>query len=99
MAENMGKWPSGHGQLTNIRLADGCGGKTITTAAQFEYVRHGFEGSPGNIGQEVRDAGEKLGIVLHGHVVVTKSGHSSFKALGFLLTGRWPDGDEVGTAG
>ncbi len=25
MAENMGKWPSGHGQLTKIRLPDGCG--------------------------------------------------------------------------
>lgn len=34
--------------------------------------------------KEVRDAGEKLGIVLHDHLVVTKSGHSSFKALGFL---------------
>ena len=25
MVENMGKWPSGHGQLTKIRLPDGCG--------------------------------------------------------------------------
>ena len=33
VAENMGKWPSGHGQLTKVRLSDGCGGKTITTAA------------------------------------------------------------------
>jgi hypothetical protein len=50
MAENMGKWPSGHGQLTKIRLSDGCGGKTITTAAQFEYDRHGSEGYLGNVG-------------------------------------------------
>ena len=50
MAENMGKWPSGHGQLTKIRLSDGCGGKTITTAAQFEYDRHGFEVYPVNAG-------------------------------------------------
>jgi hypothetical protein len=50
MVENMGKWPSGHGQLTKIRLSDGCGGKTITTAAQFEYDRHGFEGYLGNVG-------------------------------------------------
>jgi hypothetical protein len=50
MAENMGKWPSGHGQLTKIKLSDGCGGKTITTAAQFEYDRHGFEGYLGNVG-------------------------------------------------
>ncbi len=50
MAENMEKWPSGHGQLTKIRLSDGCGGKTITTAAQFMYDRHGFEGYLGNVG-------------------------------------------------
>jgi hypothetical protein len=50
MAENMGKWPSAHGQLTKIRLSDGCVGKTITTAAQFEYDRHGFEGYLGNVG-------------------------------------------------
>ena len=49
----MGKWPSGHGQLTKIRLSAGCGGKTITTAAQFEYDRHGFEGYLGNVGLEV----------------------------------------------
>ncbi len=30
MAGNMGKWPSGHGQLTKIKLSDGCEGKTIT---------------------------------------------------------------------
>ena len=50
MAENMGKGPSGHGQLTKIRLSDGCGGKAITTAAQFEYDCHGFEGYLGNVG-------------------------------------------------
>ncbi|MCH7910814.1 MAG: hypothetical protein IIB38_14515 [Candidatus Hydrogenedentes bacterium] len=32
------------------KLPDGCGGKTITTAAQFEYDRHGFEGYLGNVG-------------------------------------------------
>jgi len=50
MTENMGKWLSGHGQLTKIRPSDGCGGKTITTASQFEYDRHGFEGYLGNVG-------------------------------------------------
>ena len=50
MAENMGKGPSGHGQLTKIRLSDGCGGKAITTVAQFEYDCHGFEGYLGNVG-------------------------------------------------
>ena len=39
-----------YGQLTKIRLPDGCGGKTIITAAQFEYDRHGFEGYLGNVG-------------------------------------------------
>ncbi len=29
MAENMEKWPSGHGQLTKIRLSEGAGGTTI----------------------------------------------------------------------
>ena len=53
MAENVGKWPSGHGQLTKIGLSDGCGGKPIKTAAQFEYDRHGFEGYLGNVGQDV----------------------------------------------
>ncbi|MDP6603471.1 MAG: DNA repair protein RadC [Rhodospirillales bacterium] len=34
--------------------------------------------------REVRDAGEKLGIVLHDHVVVAKGGYQSFKTLGLL---------------
>ena len=34
--------------------------------------------------REVRDAGEKLGIAVHDHVIVSKSGHSSFKSLGLL---------------
>ena len=50
MAENLEKWPSGHGQLTKIRLSDGSGRKTITTAARSEYDRHGFEGYLGNVG-------------------------------------------------
>ena len=50
MTENWAKWASEHGQITKIRLSDGCGGKTITTAAQFGYDRHGFEGYLGNVG-------------------------------------------------
>ena len=34
--------------------------------------------------REVRDACEKLGIALHDHVIVSKSGHNSFRSLGFL---------------
>ena len=33
---------------------------------------------------EVKDAGSKLGITLHDHLIVTKAGHSSFKDLGLL---------------
>jgi len=34
--------------------------------------------------REVKDAGHKLGIVLHDHVIVSKSGNSSFKTIGLL---------------
>ncbi len=34
--------------------------------------------------REVREAAEKLGISLHDHVIVAKSGHASFKALGLI---------------
>ena len=50
MAENMGKWPSGHDQMAKIRPSNGCGGQAITTEAQFEYDRHGYEGYLGNVG-------------------------------------------------
>jgi hypothetical protein len=38
------------GPCAKIRLSGGCGAKTITTAAQFEYGRHGFEGYLGTAG-------------------------------------------------
>lgn len=34
--------------------------------------------------REVREAGEKLEIVLHDHVIVSKSGNNSFKTMGLL---------------
>lgn len=34
--------------------------------------------------KDLRDAGDKLGISLHDHIVVSKSGNTSFKALGLL---------------
>ncbi len=34
--------------------------------------------------KEVAEAGERLGIVLHDHVVISKRGHSSFKEMGLL---------------
>ncbi len=34
--------------------------------------------------REVRDAGKRLGVTLHDHVIVASSGHSSFKSMGLL---------------
>jgi DNA repair protein RadC len=34
--------------------------------------------------KEVKEAGEKLGVVVHDHVIVSKSGNNSFKTLGLL---------------
>jgi DNA repair protein RadC len=34
--------------------------------------------------REVREAAEKLGITLHDHVIISKSGHNSFKSMGLL---------------
>ena len=34
--------------------------------------------------EQVRDAGELLGITLHDHVVISKSGHESFRSMGLL---------------
>ena len=32
--------------------------------------------------RDVKDACDKLGIALHDHIVIAKSGHASFKSLG-----------------
>jgi DNA repair protein RadC len=34
--------------------------------------------------REVKEAADKLGIVLHDHIVVGRKGHASFKALGLI---------------
>ena len=34
--------------------------------------------------REVQEAAAKLGIAVHDHIVISKSGHSSFKTLGLL---------------
>ena len=34
--------------------------------------------------RELQGAGDKLGISLHDHIVVSKSGNTSFKTLGIL---------------
>ena len=50
MTKNWAEWASEHGQLTKFGLSGGCGEKTITTTALFEYDRHGIEGYLGNVG-------------------------------------------------
>ncbi|MBL4767064.1 MAG: hypothetical protein JKY94_05030, partial [Rhodobacteraceae bacterium] len=37
-----------------------------------------------NMTTEVAEAGEKLGIMLHDHIIISKHGHSSFKEMGLL---------------
>jgi len=34
--------------------------------------------------REIRETGERLGIQLHDHIIVTKTGHRSFKSMGLL---------------
>ncbi len=34
--------------------------------------------------KEVREAGEKLGIAVHDHLIIGRRGHASFKSLGLL---------------
>ncbi len=34
--------------------------------------------------REVREAGEKLGIALHDHLIIARRGHASFKSLDLL---------------
>ncbi len=38
MTENMGKWPSGHDQLTKIGLSYGRGGETIITRCNLGTI-------------------------------------------------------------
>lgn len=44
------------------------------------------EPSPGDVDmtREIRDTGVRLGIELHDHVIVSKTGHRSFRAMGLL---------------
>jgi DNA repair protein RadC len=34
--------------------------------------------------KEIRDASKKLGVAVHDHVIISKAGHASFKAMGLL---------------
>ena len=47
-------------------------GDTTPSKADIEMTR------------EVQEAAAKLGIAVHDHIVISKSGHNSFKTLGLL---------------
>ena len=34
--------------------------------------------------REIQEAAAKLGIAVHDHIIISKSGHNSFKSLGLL---------------
>ena len=55
MAEIMGNWPSGHGQITKIWPSDRCGGKTIPAAMPFGYNLREFGGYLGNVGPKAKN--------------------------------------------
>ena len=63
MAENLGRWPSGRGTISKIRLSDGCGRDTVPLAVDQWYDFHGFGCHLGNVGSKV-SAGELPGDVL-----------------------------------
>ena len=53
MAKNMGEWPSEHGQITKIRLSDGCARDTVPLALERWYDFHGFGSHLGNVGLNI----------------------------------------------
>ena len=60
------------GTLANFLVHNHPSGDPTPSRADIEMTR------------EVREAAEKLGIALHDHVIISKSGHNSFKAMGLL---------------
>ena len=50
-------------------------GDPTPSRADIEMTRH------------VREAGEKLGLTLHDHIIISDGGHRSFKEVGLLLGG------------
>ena len=50
MAVNLGRWPSGRGPISKIRLSDGCGRDTVPLAVDQWYDFHGFGCHLGNVG-------------------------------------------------
>ena len=50
MAENLGRWPSGRGPISRIRLSDGCERDTVPLAVDQWYDFHEFGCHLGNVG-------------------------------------------------
>jgi DNA repair protein RadC len=45
---------------------------------------HGVARSPRLSTREIKAAAEALGIAIHGHLVIGRKGHASFRSLGLL---------------
>jgi hypothetical protein len=50
MMTKVAEWAFGQAQIIKIELSDGFGWKSVPTAAQFGYDRHGSGGYLGNVG-------------------------------------------------
>lgn len=73
MAENPVKWPSGRGLISNIGLSDGRGNKIVPEIAEIGYCRSGFDGYPGNAGQNPVELARDfdLGVFRLAHCVIS----------------------------
>ncbi len=49
MMKNRTEWASEHGQITKVRVSDGCGGKTIPVTVIIVYRRSRFDDFLGNV--------------------------------------------------
>ena len=90
MAEIMGNWPSGHGQITKIWPSDRCGGKTIPAAMQFGYNLREFGGYLGNVGLMVARLGGDVIIEPTGSAIGSLS--TAFSAA-FVGKREWSSGE------
>ena len=50
MAENLGKWPSKRGPISEIMPSDGCGRDAVPLAVEWWYDFLEIEGYLGNVG-------------------------------------------------
>ena len=78
---------------TPVLPASSCCTIYIVNTATYDFTSDGAHHPSGDptpskadieMTREVREAAERLGITLHDHVIISKSGHNSFKSLGLL---------------